>query len=36
MSIIKGGIPIAEDCVYEKNRRTLGTIRMCAFMHIKN
>lgn len=36
ISVIMGGNPITENRLYEKKRRTRGTIRMYAFMHIKN
>ena len=36
VTITKGGKAITENRIYEKKRRTRGTIRMYAFMHIKN
>ena len=36
MTIANDGVPITENRIFEKKRRTRGTIRMYAFMHIKN
>ena len=36
ITLIRDGKAITENRIYEKKRRTRGTIRMYAFMHIKN